>query len=250
MRCPELEGTDMPIPKRTMLKPESWPGGHRAALVVLLDLDPLSAPWVTPSPFANEAGAERLVAMFADLDIAPTVIIDSGAEDRFHLPEGTRCDAAAHIHPPGPGLQRAREAAKRRTGAVLSGAVLSGSEQPTSALDLEELWLLDGSGSPYPQRTDRGRVVVPYSPWWHDARWLSASNPSPPSAILEMWSVSLASVRTHGEVMTVMLSAEIAGHPGYLETFQRFFDEAIGAGDVWITNGRGIVSHVQPVQMS
>lgn len=235
----------MPQPERKLLKPESWPAGHRAALAVLVDLDPAQSPWTVPSPFANEAGAGRLITMLADLDIVPTAIIDPNASDRYRLPEDVECDGAAHIAQPPGDMRRARSSAETRLGAEVNGVVvLSG--LPLGSIENEAVWLVDGSGSPFPLLTHRNRVVIPYSPWWHDVYWFSPANPSPPSALLEMWSAGLASVRTHGELMTVMLSAEIAGHPGYVEAMQRFFDEAIGAGDVWISNGTAIARHVRP----
>lgn len=233
----------MPKPTRKLYRPDSWPAGHRAALAIFVDLDPEEMPWSLPSPLANEAAVERLLGMMADLDVTPTLVVDPEADDAFRVPNGTRYDAAAHIYEMPADLSAARSASRERLGSSPKGVVMLGG-LPTITLEKQDLWFLDGSGAPFPEITASERVVVPYSPYWHDATWLSTASPSPPSAFLEHISLSLQSVRTRGEMMTLFLSAQIAGHPGHLETIQRFLDEAIGAGDVWITNGSGIAEAV------
>ena len=103
--------------QRIPLKPDSWPAGHRAALAVLIDLDPPEQPWPAPSPIASAAGAARLLEMLADLDIVPTVVADPAVQTRAALPEGIDIDVAAR--PDGGRCVRrgggpARRAAERR----------------------------------------------------------------------------------------------------------------------------------------
>jgi hypothetical protein len=223
----------VPQPERTLLKPESWPGGPRAALAVLVDLDPPEQPWPAPSTYAAAAGAARLLEMFADLDIVPTVIADPAVQARAGLPEGIEIDVAARID----SASSLADSVATRLGSAPNGFVsLSGAAVEPAG---EARWVLDGTGGPWPLAEGDG-VVIPYSPWWHDVHWLSPTHPSPPSALFETWSAALASVRSHGELMTVMLSAPYAGQPGFAETMQRFFDETIGAGDVWITNATAV----------
>ncbi len=233
----------MPHPTRKLLKPDHWPANHRAALAVLVDLDPAESPWLASSPLANEAGADRLLHMLADLDIHPTAIVDPGADDRFRVPRELRVDPAAHIVEMPADLSGAQARCNERLGAPPAGIVMLGG-LATITLEKHDYWFIDGTGSPYPQRTAKGRVVIPYSPWWHDVTWWSTANASPPSALLEAWSLSLASVRSRGELMTILVTAQIAGTPGLVETIQRFLDEAIGAGDVWIANASDIARHV------
>jgi hypothetical protein len=228
----------VPQPQRKPLKPDAWPAGHRAALAVLVDLDPPEQPWPAPSPFASAAGAAHLLETLADLDIVPTVVADATIETQAGLPKGIEIDVAARVATPADPI----EAVATRLGTAPSGLVcLSGAPLEPS---INARWVLDGTGSPWPLGTPNG-VVIPYSPWWHDLTWLRPANPSPPSALLETWSVALASVRAHGELMTVVVSASFAGQPGFAETMQRFFDEAIGAGDVWISNAAAVANHVQ-----
>lgn len=228
----------MPTSSRTPLKPESWPAGHRAALAVMIDLDPPEQPWPAPSPFAAAAGAARLLDMLADLDIVPTVIADPAIETRAVLPEGVEIDVAARVDTDAADF----DAVTERLGAPPNGVVsLSGAAIEPAG---EARWAMDGTGGPWPL-AERDGIVIPYSPWWHDVNWLNPANPSPPSALLETWSVSLASVRSRGELMTAVLSAPYAGQPGFAETMQRFFDETIGSGDVWITNATAVARHIR-----
>jgi hypothetical protein len=227
---------------RQMIKPDTWLAGHRAALTVLVDIGPLDSPGTRASPLANEAGAQRLLAMLADLDITPTIIFDPGAQNPFPISQGAGYDPAARIVQTDD-LEAANSLSQDRLGTAVTGAVLLG-DLRTDALETHDLWFMDGTGSPFPQRTARNRVIIPYTPWWHDITWWSTTQPTPPSAMLEAWSVSLASVRSRGELMTVILSAGVAGMPGLVETVQRFLDEAIGAGDVWITTARDLTRYV------
>ena len=230
----------MPTADRTLLKSDSWPAGHRAALAVFVDLDPAISPWITPSKASNEAAADRVMSMLADLDIVPTFVIDPETENAYRVPDSWEFDAAVRLGESPGNFSKAASACQERLGASPTGLVqLTSSPSPPKVAP--QYWLMDGSGAPFPERTDNGQVVIPFSRWWQDATWLSPDNASPPSAFLEHLTMSMASVRTRGELMTLYLSAPIAGHPGHVETMQRFLDETIAAGDVWITNGAGIV---------
>lgn len=225
--------------QRTPLKPDSWPAGHRAAMAVLVDLDPPEQPWPAPSPFASAAGAARLLEMLADLDIVPTVVADPAVAAHAALPEGVDIDVAARLT----SADDPTDAVANRLGVPPNGVVnLSGAAIAPAG---EARWAIDGTGGPWPLAEGDG-IVIPYSPWLHDVSWLNPITPAPPSALLETWSLALASVRAHGELMTVVLSAPYAGQPGFAETMQRFFDEAIGAGDVWIANATAVARHVRP----
>ena len=228
----------MPPTNRTPLRPETWPAGHRAALAVVVDLDPPEQPWPAPSPFASAGGAARLLEIMADLDIVPTVVADPAVETQAALPKGVEIDVAARLS----AADDAIDAVADRLGSPPNGVVnLSGAGIAPAG---EANWAIDGTGGPWPLAEGDG-IVIPYSPWWHDASWLNPITPSPPSALLETWSVALASVRARGELMTVVLSAPYAGQPGFAETMQRFFDETIGAGDVWIANATAVARHVR-----
>lgn len=228
----------MPTPTHELLKPEEWPAGHRAALAVIVDLDANEyAPGV--SPHFLVAGAERLLTMLADLDISPTVVADPSSSTPYALPAGIDIDPAILLGADGPSLDNAIRTCEARVGHAPKGIVVE-SPDLGERIGSKDPWVVDGTAAPFPHRTAAGNVVIPTSPWWRDGTWLGVPNPAPPSSMLEHWSVSLASVRTYGELMTVQLSAEIGGQPGHVETIQRFLDESIGAGDVWITNFSGV----------
>ncbi|MDQ4044259.1 MAG: hypothetical protein M3173_02265 [Chloroflexota bacterium] len=235
-----MEGQERP--KRTLLRPVSWAAGHRAALVIVVDLDPQQGTEHTGSWHSHLAGADRLLTMLADFDITPTVVVDPETPYPVQLAEGVTIDAAVRSAGAGVDGQLALQAVRQRLGTELRGVML-GVGEPAERLELDGLWAVERASAPFPERTERGTIVIPYTVWWHDAIWFDATRPSPPSAMLESWSLSLASVRTRGELMVVTLSATVAGLPGAVETVHRFLDEAVGAGDVWITNATAVAGH-------
>lgn len=231
-------------PTTALKSPVSWPAGQRAALVLIVDLDPLDLPWVVPSEASQSHAAERLFSMLGDLDIVPTVVIDPETEDEYPLSSLPKCDPSVHIQDAPADLSRANAKCTSRLGSPYKGIVLL-TGMPSIPFAKQDVWITDGSGAPWPERAAKGKVVIPYSSWWHDITWIGPARPSPPSAFLEYLTVSMASVRSRGEVMTLMLTAQYSGQPGYVETIQRFLDEVIGAGDVWITNGTGMRNHIE-----
>jgi hypothetical protein len=231
-----------------MIRPVAWPAGHRSALAVVVDLDPNPQSGPPLSPLNDAVGTERVLTMLADLDIIPTVVIEPEPPYAVPVPADIAgVDGAVRLRSDHVDTPTARKALEERGGGELHGVVLTGTVPPGS-FDDGSLWVMDGSASPFPQRSRNGNVVIPYTAWWHDAAWFDAARPSPPSAMLEAWSVSLSSVRTRGELMVVMLSSAVAGLPGTVETAQRFLDDAVGAGDVWITNATAVASHVSSAQ--
>lgn len=223
------------------LEPLEWPAGHRAALAVVVDLDHSGLVKGATRQFL-ETGATRLLAMLADLDIAPTVVLDASAIEPARIPGDIDVDPAARLESSELSLQDAVQQFESTYGLRPKGAVV---DRVDLAL-ADDMWVIDGTASPFPYRNHTNSVVIPANPWWQDRTWLGIPHPAPPSSMLEHWSTSLASVRTYGELMTVGLSAEVGGHPGHVETIQRFLDETIAAGDVWITNCSGIADHVRP----
>lgn len=235
----------MSSPVRQLLRPKEWPAGHRAAVAVIVDLEP-SGTATGSSPHFLAAGAERLLTMLTDLDIAPTVAVDPSSGNTNRLSREIDVDPAVVLRTDGSSLDDVIRTCEERVGRAPKGIIVDNPEQGDGT-DKRELWVVDGTASPFPLRNAGGSVVIPSNPWWRDSTWLAVPHPAPPSAMLEHWSVSLASVRTYGELMTIQLSAEIGGQPGHVETIQRFLDESIGAGDVWITNFSGVAEVVQSI---
>jgi hypothetical protein len=230
-----------------IFRPDVWPAGHRSALVVMVDLDPNPLTRSRFSPLNDAAGAERVLTMLADLDIAPTLVIEPEPPYAVPVLPEVAGDWAVWLRGQHLDLKAVSKALDQRGGGELRGLVLADAAIPQS-LDRATLWVMDGSASPFPQRTRNGGVIIPYTAWWHDATWFDPARPAPPSAMLEAWSLGLSSVRTRGELMVVMLSSEVAGLPGAIETVQRFLDDAVGAGDVWITNATAVANHVRSTQ--
>lgn len=225
--------------KSTLFRPHAWPAGHRAALVVILDLNPIERPVTPRMRFAAQSALDHLLEMCADLDIVPSLILDSDIKELVAIPADAQYDPAIFVLDDDviPELVRNGE---RDFGRAPRGIVFPHGNNDALAQIPADAWVLDLSEAPLPILNQYGTTTIPYSPWWHDTAWLPPEFPSPPSALLEHWSASLASVRARGDMMTILLSVPLSGHPAHLETIQRFLDEAIAAGDVWITNGSAV----------
>lgn len=224
----------------------SWPAGHRAALcpVILFDAPTHAIP-EHPKEGMDYApsGFDRLLTVFADLDVAATVGVTPAAE-RF-APTLVAKAVGMNLDVVGWTTEQAASASEAPD---LGDSLLHGSSgyvaglphHPASALPSESRpWIIDGSGGDRPTvRADT--CLIPTSPYWVDSVWLDPSRPLPPSSLLEAWSLSLADVRTHGALMTVLLHAELSGRLGISSQILRFLDEVIESGDVWIASATQI----------
>ncbi|MGN6031305.1 MAG: hypothetical protein ACTHQE_06530 [Thermomicrobiales bacterium] len=211
---------------------ERWPAGHRAALLVVVhmttadDTDPS-----VPAPGLDYAttGFQHLLRTLADLDVSTTTAWGEGA--LASSPHLARL-ALEEDHDVIPAGAAAVELAARITGSPVSGAM---TEVETGFTDLT--WIVTNRGGDVPTVVGEGMVAIPTSPFWTDAAWFDPERPTPPSALLEAWSQGLQSVRSSGQLMTVIVHPHLSGRPGFLEAIARFLDEAIGAGDVWMPRG-------------
>ncbi|MGI8975578.1 MAG: hypothetical protein ACR2GS_02495 [Thermomicrobiales bacterium] len=226
--------------RSTLFRPESWPAGHRAALVVILDLNPIEHQVTPRTRFAAQSGLDHLLAMFADLEIVPSLILDSDIKELVTIPADAEYDPAIFALDDDDVIPELVRDCERDFGRAPRGIVFPHGNNDALAQIPHGAWVLDLSEAPLPIFNQYGGTTIHYSPWWHDTAWLPPEFPSPPSALLEHWSASLASVRARGDMMTITLSVPLSGHPAHLETIQRFLDEAIAAGDVWITNGSAV----------
>lgn len=226
--------------KSTLFRPESWPAGHRAALVVILDMNPSERPVSHRMRFAAQSALDHLMEMFADLDVVPSLILDSDIKEFVTIPADVEYDPAICVLDDDEVIPELVREYDRNFGKTPRGIVFPFGNNDALAQVPEDAWVLDLSEAPVPILNQYSTTTIPYSPWWHDTAWLPPEFPSPPSALLEHWSASLASVRARGDMMTILLSVPLSGHPAHLETIQRFLDEAIAAGDVWITNGSAV----------
>lgn len=233
----------------------SWPAEHRAALSIVVHVGaplPGSAPGGPDIGMDyNADGLHRLLALFDDLDVAVSTAwsgaalsmypqLARNAQDRGHELALSITDAGAAIIDPD-------AVADRISGPPIVGLIeslpqhVSGQGMRPGATSgvAAPLWKIDGSGGDVPRLqastgSSSGTVVIPVSPYWIDRHWWQPDLPSPPSLLLESWSAGLASVRTFGGLMTIILHPHLSGRPGHAETIVRFVDEAIASADVWL----------------
>lgn len=250
----------------------SWPAEHRAALSIIIHVGaPLTVSVAASVDIGIDYTADgltRLLAMFEDLDVAVTTAwsaaalstypqLARNAQNRGHelalsivgpgAGAGTDdpIDLASRISDlPIVGLLAALP--QSGSGVVLAHGDASGAAAPQ--------WTIDGSGGDAPRLqpavdTSSGTagapaatVILPVSPYWIDRHWWQPDHPSPPSLLLESWSAGLASTRTFGGLMTVVLHPHFSGRPGHAETIVRFVDEAIASADVWLARADQIAA--------
>lgn len=233
----------------------SWPAEHRAALSIVVHV-------AAQLPGVNAAhrelgvdytadGLHRLLGLFGDLDVGVTTAwsgaalatypqLARGAQDHGHELSLSIVDGVASGDDP-------EAVASHISDLPIVGLVASlpqsssgeGKEERTASGAAAPRWTIDGSGGDVPRLGPQagpspGSVILPVSPYWIDRHWWHPEHPSPPSSLLESWSSGLASVRTLGGLMTVVVHPHISGRPGHAETLVRFVDEAIASADVWL----------------
>lgn len=230
----------------------AWPANHRAALSVILHVDAPARSaddWGIGADYTAD-GLTRLLALFDDLDVAVTVAwtdaalarfpqLARGAQDRGHE---LALSFAGHGDGAGGGEPiAARVSDLPIVGLVeaLPGDAFDDASRSTPTTLASPRWIVDGSGNDVPRlhsatADQPPTVVIPVSPFWVDRHWWSPDRPSAPSLLLESWSAGLASIRTLGGLMTVVLHPHLSGRPGHAETIVRFVDEGIASGDVWL----------------
>jgi peptidoglycan/xylan/chitin deacetylase (PgdA/CDA1 family) len=229
--------------------PVSWPANHRAALSVIINVEsPFSEEGtgaVNPGLDYTATGLQRLLAALADLDLPATLACTSQALESFPQLIRTAIDQGAELAinvASGSEASFDETTLSQITPAPVVGMIenLPGANAAPTTASLTSAfeWKVTGAGGDFPVRVGAGDspVLIPVSPYWIDATWLDPSRPLPPSSFLELWSLSLADIRTIGGLMTVILHPSIAGRPGIANQMVRFLDEVIESGDVWIAS--------------
>lgn len=238
---------------RTMAS-ASWPADLRAALIVFINVDAPGLEHVTGSQIVDldytATGFQRLLTMLADLDVSATMAWTPRALSSF--PQLAR---RARDHGHELALSRATPGDNGEDESVLShisdvsprGRIerLPGHDTSTrqaaeavGAVGGDLTWTVTGVSGDLPISTMHegrsGPAIIPVSPYWIDTAWIAPDRPLPPSSLLEAWSLSLSAVRAEGGLMTIVLHPHLSGRPGIAGQIQRFLDEAIESGDVWI----------------
>ncbi len=244
-----------------------WPAGHRAALVVSIDVDGEYGVitqhgesdwyWRAQAKYDLTAGLTRLLELLADYEVKATFCwVGRAAEER---PDAVRAVAEAGHEIATHGWdhrlysQMTREEQREdliRTRDVLtelSGTTPVGHKSPfwqstpeTIAL-LQELgfqWNMDLAlgDLPVPMRPDPARLPViqlPPSRWWDDYTFFIEQS-LPPRLIAEFWREDFEVLRAEGKLMCLTLHPWICGRPGPSRTLAQFLDFVIALGDVWI----------------
>lgn len=218
---------------------ESWPAGHRAALLVVVRV-------VAPDdagdvPLAgidySATGLQNILHTLADLDVTTTTAWSDGALAASPQLARLALDEGHDVIPLG-AAGATRSLVERLTGTTPTGSMFA--DAPAGASG--PLWAISERGGDLPIIIGENAVSIPTSPFWHDTAWFDPLRPSPPSALLETWSQGLQSVRSSGQLMTIVLHPHLSGRPGLLEAIARFLDEAIGAGDVWMPRGSDLAA--------
>ncbi|MCS7257244.1 MAG: polysaccharide deacetylase family protein [Thermomicrobium sp.] len=244
-----------------------WPAGHRAALVVSIDVDGEYGViaehgeddwyWRGQAKYDLEAGLWRLLELLDDYDIKATFCwVGLAAEER---PDALRAvverghEIATHgwDHRVYSRMSRSEQQEDlirtRETIAELAGVTPVGHKSPfwrptaeTVAL-LQELgfqWNMDLAlgDLPVAMRPDPTRhpvIQLPPSRWWDDYPFFIEQS-LPPRLVAEFWREDFEIIRAEGKLMCLTLHPWISGRPGPSRALAQFLDTVIALGDVWI----------------
>jgi peptidoglycan/xylan/chitin deacetylase (PgdA/CDA1 family) len=232
---------------------QPWPANHRAALAIVIHVD---APTLDGSPAAGSVGLDyaatglqRLLRLLADLDVSATTAWTASALATFPqlarlAQDGGHELALSDVSPTGAENREALLARISDVPPVGRVESLSGTTGAATSRPIGLSWVITGAGGDVASmiRNSAGDEIslIPVSPYWIDTAWLGSGRPLPPSSFLEAWSLGLAAVRSEGGLMVIVLHPEVSGRPGFSSQIERFLDEAIGSGDVWIANASQI----------
>ncbi len=232
----------------------SWPANHRAALIVVVHVDAPDLEHGSPLHSLGldyaATGLQRLLSVLADLDVSATTAWTATALASYPQLARVALDAGHELavssatggDPDQQDALLARISDVPVTGLIESLPMSrSGKAGPrTGNRPAGLIWIVTGAGGDVPILTSdgdgQGVVSIPVSPYWIDTVWLAPDRPLPPSSLLEAWSLSLAAVRSDGGLMVIVLHPHISGRPGLSSQIERFLDETIESGDVWIAN--------------
>jgi peptidoglycan/xylan/chitin deacetylase (PgdA/CDA1 family) len=222
--------------------PSSWPAGHRATVTFCVLVDGTASSEIGIDYSAT--GLERLVALFADLDLSVSFAWSESALNTYPPAIRRIADLGHEIAAWHRETDVLSPSSLRAALARVAGTPVPGSVALVDINDDDETaWRITGVGGDVPSMAPdaTGGVVLPVSPYWSDRTWLHPERPLPPSSMLEAWSLSLAEIRTIGGLMTVFLHPHIIARPGFSGTLTRFLDEVFAAGDVWVARA-GLVA--------
>jgi peptidoglycan-N-acetylglucosamine deacetylase len=243
-----------------------WPGGHRSALCVSIDVDgrygeaqfrgELETYWVSQTAY-DPRGTARLLDLLADADVRATLCwVGRAAEERPDLVQRAVAgghEIALHSWDHRPYNRMSADEQRldmRRTLATLeriAGTRPTGHktaswryDETTHAIaqELGLTWVMDVPAGDLPEliRPDPALpplVSLPPSRH-HDDYTFFVDHSVTPQATFEFWREDLEQLRAEGGLMCLTLHPFVSGRPGPSRAVARLVDHAIDLGDVWI----------------
>lgn len=227
-----------------------WPGNHRAAMTVIVEVDALDLEHVNgppPAPGLDYAadGLRRIFEHLDDIDVPATFAWSSHALGA--LPMLVR-QSAERGHEVAISLADGRStsehvveqlaSADRLTGQQVKGIVALGPAPLPDPIGQvagfdQGSWTATAGGGDLPQAI--GSIVsIPTSPYYNDLAWLHPDRPLPPSSMLEVVVTGLDAARSGQYLLPLVVHPHVIGRPGFSAVLARLLDDAIAAEDVWI----------------
>ena len=240
----------------------AWPPGQRTALCLCIDVsEPVlteGPPPLVPEPWYERSGADRLLRLLADVDVAATLT--------WSRPSAISAQLVAEAHAAGhevaarlrddflpaseweDELRRTLAALGEMARAPVTGVKATGTNQRGQLYELIRAlglrWVIDQAYGDVPlvlgaEQEGPPLVHLPTSRWYDD-RIAVREGGRDAAAVFSLWRDDLDVVRTEGGVMVLSLHPSLIGRPGLSRALAQLLDIAIEAGDIWITSAGAI----------
>ncbi len=260
-----------------------WPGGHRAAMFLSVDVDAESA-WTSKDPahaarlvtmsfggYEARVGTPKMLELLRQKGLKATFFITGWAVEAHPamaeaiLRDGHEIGHHGYHHLlPDPGdphieeeLDRGFDTLKRCLGVVPVGyrAPFGESCEELRAglrrrgIRYSSSWRDDVR--PYRQVLADGSqgvielpVTASYDDWMHGlSARFSPRSIFPREHVMSLWRDELDETRDWGAMVTTVLHPQVSGRPMRLRLLREFLDYAQSCGDVWIATGQEISDH-------
>jgi len=274
-----------PVNKAPLAPEYPWPGGHRAALFLGVDVDAETA-WTSKDPkhyerlvtmsyggFEARVGVAKMLELFRQQEVRATWFVTGWAADAYPamceaiLKDGHEIAHHGYYHlMPDPGdphmldeMDRGLNALKRRLGVVPVGyrAPLGESCEELRVLlkargfQYSSSWRDDVR--PYRQVLADGSpgvvelpATMTFDDWMYGLTHRYSPRPLfPREHVLSIWNDELQESRDWGALVSTIWHPQVSGRPMRLKLVREFLQAARAWGDVWIATGQEIASHFE-----